>query len=69
LVISGPVSNKTMLSWIVPSTNFVLQQNVDLGTTNWVTLTNVPVLNPTNLQEEVSFSPSNSAGFFRLGTQ
>jgi hypothetical protein len=58
-----------MFSWTVPSTNFVLQQNLDLTPTNWTALTNTPVLNLTNLQEEVSLSPTNSSVFFRLISQ
>jgi hypothetical protein len=57
------------LSWLVPSTNFGLQQNDNLTTANWVTLTNTPVLNLTNLQDEVVLSPTNSSGFFRLKSQ
>lgn len=56
------------LSWIVPSTNFVLQQNFDLSTTNWMDVTNVPVLNLTNLQDEVTLPVSDSNDFFRLRT-
>ena len=62
-------NNNLAFSWIVPSTNFVLQQNLDLTTTNWVTLTNVPTLNFTNLQDEVTLSPTNSSSFFRLIAQ
>lgn len=62
-------SSKLFLSWLVPSTNFVLQQNSDLITTDWVTLTNAPALNLTNLQDEVTLSPTNSSGFFRLISQ
>jgi photosystem II stability/assembly factor-like uncharacterized protein len=57
-----------LLSWTVPSTNFVLQQNLDLTTANWVTLTNLPTLNFTNLQDQVLLSPSNTSGFYRLST-
>ena len=57
------------LSWLVPSTDFVLQQNLYLTTTNWVTLTNAPTLNFTNLNNELTLPPSNSSGFFRLITQ
>ena len=57
------------LSWLVPSTNFVLQQNSNLSTTAWVTLTNVPTLNLTNLQDEVTLSSTNSSGFYRLMAQ
>ena len=56
-------------SWIVPSTNFGLQQNDDLTTSNWAAVTNVPVLNLTNLQNEVVLAPTNSSGFFRLISQ
>src|ERR1039458_2896324 len=54
------------LSWIVPSTNFVMQQSLDLG--SWKDMTNKPVLNLTNLQNEVMLSPSSSRGFYRLKT-
>jgi hypothetical protein len=63
-----PSITNLALSWIIPSTNFVLQQNLDLTTTNWVTLTNTPTLNLTNLQNQVILSPSNSSGFYRLKT-
>jgi photosystem II stability/assembly factor-like uncharacterized protein len=62
-------SNNLALSWLVPSTNFVLQQNSDLATANWVTLTNTPVLNFSNLQDEIVLSPTNGSGFFRLISQ
>jgi hypothetical protein len=62
-------SNTLAFSWLVPSTNFVLQQNLDMSSGSWVTLTSTPVLNLTNLQNQVTLSPSNSSGFFRLSTQ
>jgi photosystem II stability/assembly factor-like uncharacterized protein len=65
----APSGGNLAFSWIVPSTNFVLQQNFDLTTAGWVTLTNTPVLNLTNLQNEVTLSPANSSGFFRLISQ
>ncbi len=55
-----------LLSWTVPSTNFVLQQSSDLG--SWTDVSNAPVLNLTNLQDEVALSPTNSSGFYRLRT-
>jgi len=54
--------------WIVPSTNFVLQQNLDLTTTNWTDVTNPPALNLTNLQNEVILTPTNNSAFYRLKT-
>jgi hypothetical protein len=59
-------STNIALSWIVPSTNFLLQQSFDL--TSWTDVTNVPVLNLTNLQNEMTLAPSNPSGFFRLKT-
>jgi hypothetical protein len=56
------------LSWIIPSTNFVLEQNSDITVTSWVDVTNTPVLNLTNLQEQVILTPPNSHGFYRLAT-
>jgi hypothetical protein len=63
-----PANGNLMLSWIIPSTNFVLQQNSDLTTTNWTDVTNTPVLNLTNLQNEVILSPPGSNVFYRLKT-
>jgi photosystem II stability/assembly factor-like uncharacterized protein len=61
-----PASNHLAFSWIVPSTNFVLQQSSDLA--SWTDLTNTPILNLTNLQDKVVLSPTNSSGFYRLKT-
>ena len=53
-----------LLSWLVPSTNFVLEQSSDL--VSWADLTNAPTLNFTNLKNQVMLSPSDSSGFYRL---
>jgi hypothetical protein len=55
-----------MLGWTVPSTNFVLQQSADL--VSWEPVTNSPVLNLTNLQNEVTLPQSGSSSFYRLKT-
>ena len=55
-----------MVSWLIPSMNFGLQQNPALTTTNWTDVTNVPVLNLTNLQNRVVLSLPDGNGFFRL---
>jgi hypothetical protein len=54
-------------SWIVPSTNMVMQESPDLNT--WVEVTNPPCLNLTNLQEELTLPPIAGNGFFRLISQ
>jgi hypothetical protein len=58
-----PTDNSFKVSWLVPSTNFVLQQSADLSA--WHDLTNLPAMNFTNLQDEVSL-PTSSGVFFRL---
>jgi photosystem II stability/assembly factor-like uncharacterized protein len=60
--------NNLIFSWLLPSTDFVLQQNVDLTTTNWGTLTNTPILNFTSLQNQIMLSPSNDSAIYRLAT-
>jgi hypothetical protein len=56
------------LSWLVPSTNFVLQENLNLNPTNWMTVTNLPALNTSTLEEQVTISSTNHSGFYRLAT-
>lgn len=60
------LGNNPALSWIVPSTNFVVQQSQDLST--WSSLTNAPALNLTTLQDQILLSPTNSNEFYRLAT-
>jgi hypothetical protein len=63
-----PSSNSSTVSWTVPSTDFILQQNPDLTTTNWTDVTNPPVLNLTNLQDEVALPMAAGNNFYRLKT-
>lgn len=69
LNVAQTISNFTW-SWLVPSTNFVLQQNAALTTANWVTLTNVPSFDPVSLHNQVAL-PCGNAGqrFFRILAQ
>jgi len=55
-----------MFSWLIPSTNFVLQQNLDLTATNWTDITNTHVLNLTNLQNQIFLPLPASNSFYRL---
>jgi len=59
--------NESVVSWLVSSTNLVLQQSPDL--ISWSSITDAPTLNLTNLNNEVSISPTNASGFFRLISQ
>ena len=53
-----------VISWIIPSLDFTLQQSPDL--LNWTDVTNPPVLNLTNLQNQVTLPSSDGNRFFRL---
>jgi hypothetical protein len=64
----APSDDGLVLSWLIPSTNFMLQQNSDLSTSNWMTVTNSPAFNLTNLQDQVILPPSASNSFYRLAT-
>jgi hypothetical protein len=46
----------------------VLQQNFDLNSTNWIDVLTTPLLNFTNLQNQVLVSQTNAASFYRLKT-
>jgi hypothetical protein len=62
------INGNLALSWLIPSTNFVLQQSSDLITTNWSIVTNAPILNLTNLQNQVTLPAPAGSAFFRLAT-
>jgi photosystem II stability/assembly factor-like uncharacterized protein len=58
-----------LLSWIIPSQNFILQQNSDLGSTNWTKVGAAPVLNLKTLRNEVPITAPNDRMFYRLTAQ
>jgi hypothetical protein len=53
-----------VISWIIPSLDFTLQESPDL--VSWTDVTNAPVLNLTNLQNQVILPPPDGDSFFRL---
>jgi len=55
-----------VVSWIVPSMDFALQQNSNLDTTNWTTVTTPPVLNYSHVRYELSTPLMSGNLFFRL---
>ena len=59
-------TNRVRLSWPAPA-SFVVQQNPDLNTTNWVSLTNGPV--SVGSQSEVVIPPPAGKMFYRLMSQ
>ncbi len=62
----APSSTNLVVSWIIPSTDFGLQQSSDL--ISWSAVTNTPTLNLTNLNNDLLVSPTNGSRFFRLST-
>jgi hypothetical protein len=64
--ITGGNGNVTV-SWLVPSTNFVLLQSPDLS--SWTDVTNIPALNTNNAQDYVTLGSTNRVRFYRLKLQ
>jgi photosystem II stability/assembly factor-like uncharacterized protein len=54
------------LSWLLPSTRFVLQQSFDLTSSNWVDVTNQPTFNFTNLHNQLTLPKVPARAFYRL---
>lgn len=62
-------SNALVLSWLVPSTNFSLQQTSNLFAGSWVAVTNTPILNTADLQNQITLPLPAVPTFYRLSTQ
>jgi hypothetical protein len=59
-------SGTLRISWALPSSGFALQQSANLTLTNWFDVTNVPILDLTNLQYRVTIPTSATNRFYRL---
>jgi hypothetical protein len=57
------------ISWLIPSMSFTLEENSNPGTANWTNVTVSPVLNLTNLQNQVVIPASIGSQFYRLQSQ
>jgi hypothetical protein len=57
-------ANALVVAWPDPSTGFTLKQNADLATTNWVAVTNLPVV--VNGEKQVTVSPPVGNRYYRL---
>ncbi len=57
-----------VLSWPLPSEHLTLQQSTGPGTSDWGSVTNPPVLNPTNLEYQITVPLSGNQAFYRLQT-
>jgi hypothetical protein len=56
-----------LIAWPDPSTGFVLQQNANLAATNWVAVTNAPVV--VNGEKQVIVTPMVGNRYYRLKYQ
>jgi hypothetical protein len=65
-LIIAPTAGGLLISWIVPSMPFVLQENADLNTADWTAVPMTPILNLTNLHHEVTVPLSGTNRFYRL---
>ena len=66
----SPSAGNLDISWLIAfNERLCLQQNSDLTTTNWTDVPITPLLNFTNLNYQVSVSPTNGQGFYRLKQQ
>ena len=57
-------TNTIVISWPAPSDRFVLEQNGDLNTRNWVSVTNA--VDVAGDQNQVILSPPSEKAFYRL---
>ena len=57
-----------VISWLVPSLKFVLQQNAGLTSSNWTDVTIAPVLNTANLHTEITVPNPASNALYRLAS-
>lgn len=62
----GVSAGQLVLSWVVPSANFALQQSSDIGAANWTDVPGAPVLNYSTLREEMTVPSSGRQMFYRL---
>ena len=64
LTIERVSPSSVLVCWPAPSSGFVLQQNTNLTTTNWVAVTNLPVV--ANGEKQVTVSPLVGNRYYRL---
>jgi hypothetical protein len=62
-------STELLLSWIVPSISFVLQQNQSLAAGDWTNVSAEPTLNYNRLRNEVRVQAPTGQVFYRLAAR
>lgn len=64
-----PSGGNLVLSWVVPSTTFTLQENHDLTLVDWSDVTNTPAFNYSNLRRQLTIPNPPGTMFYRLVSQ
>jgi hypothetical protein len=62
----GVSAGQLVVSWVVPSAHFALQQSSAIGAASWTNVAAAPVLNYSTLREEVIVPSSGQQMFYRL---
>lgn len=57
-----------VISWLMPSMPFTVQQNTDVTSSNWVNVATSPVLNTATLHNEVTVPSTLGNSYFRLSS-
>jgi len=65
----APSGSGILVSWTVPSMNFVLQEATDLTSGKWTSVPVIPSLNYSNLQYQVAITRPQGMTFYRLASQ
>ena len=63
-----PGGTNNVISWTVPSAEFVLEQNPDLTSTNWAALEQSPVLDYSTVRYQVTVPAGGGPVFYRLAS-
>ncbi|MGI8964959.1 MAG: hypothetical protein ACR2H1_02605, partial [Limisphaerales bacterium] len=65
VLLSSTISNNSfVVSWTTNAIGFAAEQKFGFGETNWITVTNAPVI--TNKQYQLLLPATNNSHFFRL---
>lgn len=63
-----PSGTNAVVSWLVPSMSFTLQQNTDVTSSNWINVIVPPALNTLDLHNEVTLPSTLGNSYFRLNS-
>lgn len=64
---ASAIGANLVFSWPTQTVSYALQQNIQLNTTNWVTLSTTPIV--VGSQNQVTIPKPNGTMFYRLGSQ